>query len=156
MARGISAAVLLACVGYVLPFVLLLGFTALRYGQHPFPDGTITKIIDSHKQMTLHDLKHFGPNLGCLLLFGLSGLVNFTPAQFPGLIRTMIRIGGAAIAGVVLMGIATMIFGLTTNSYTEDPHAPTRFAIFATVPIGCAVILLSRNANPAPKESDEP
>ena len=140
----------------MLPIVAFRGFDVIRYGEHAFQDGIFADIINSHRRLTIHDLKMIGPNLGCMLLFGLSGFVNFTPKRFPGLLHTAIRIGGASVAGVIVMGIATMLFGLTTQSYTSDPHGPKRFAIFAAVPVVYALWLLNRDIESTARKTDEP
>ena len=154
--RGLTAAIPLAVVGYALPILAFRGFDAIRYGEHAFQDGFFADIINSHRRLTIHDLKMIGPNLGCMLLFGLSGFVNFTPKRFPGLLHTAIRIGGASVAGVFVMGIATALFGLATQSYTFDPHAPTRFAILVVVPLVYAAWLLNREIHSSAQNNDEP
>jgi hypothetical protein len=154
--RGLTAAIPLAVVGYALPILAFRGFDAIRYGEHAFQNGFFADIINSHRRLTIHNLKMIGPNLGCMLLFGLSGFVNFTPKRFPGLLHTAIRIGVASVAGVLVMGIATAVFGLATQSYTSDPHAPTRFAIFVTVPLVYSAWILNCELHLTAQKCDEP
>ena len=85
--RGLVAALPLAIAGYALPILALRGFDAILYGEHAFKDGFFADIINSHRRLTLDDLKMIGPSLGCMLLFALSGFVNFTPKRFPGFLR---------------------------------------------------------------------
>ncbi len=102
--------------------------------------------------LTAKSLGNYTANIGAMILFALTGLVHFTCSESPGFLRTMIKIGLATIIGVFLMMIATVVFEMRTMSYTEDPNAPTRLAIFSCVPIVYACWLLTHGNRNQPNQ----
>ncbi len=148
--RGLVAALLLAPIGLVLPVVLVaLKIYIVCFARRKSLTGT----AGHRKRQDTTDgevIRQLHANIGAMILFALTGLVHFTCKESPGFLRTMIKIGLATIIGVFLMLIATVVFELRTMSYTEDPNAPTRLAIFSSVPIFYACWLLTHGIRNQP------
>lgn len=154
--RGLSAGLVLAPAGYLLPLLLLPVIGALRYGVTPFPDGIIPYVTAAHAGLKWDYLGNLAPSLACTLLFGLTGVVNYTPAHFPGLLRTMMRVGVATLLGVAAMVIATLAFDLGPQSRTSDPYALLRLGILAFVPLVYAIRKSQANFQSSEQEADGP
>ncbi len=120
------------------------------HGESPLP--VLQDIASVRIPLTAKSLGNYTANIGAMILFALTGLVHFTCSESPGFLRTIIKIGLATIIGVFLMMIATVVFEMRTMSYTEDPNAPTRLAIFSCVPIVYACWLLTHGNRNQPNQ----
>ncbi|QDU92794.1 hypothetical protein [Lignipirellula cremea] len=131
--RGIAAGLLLAAFGYVVAVGAIAALAMARNVELRTFHGLSQFLLNVWSRSSFRDLL-FPPCFGCELVLGLSGLVNYTPDKFPGLLRTMIRVGGATILGVIFMVIMTNLFDLGPRTYTSDPFEFGRLAMAALFP----------------------
>jgi hypothetical protein len=135
-ARGVVYAVPLALFGAFVPFA---AFSTIALARWMFGHYLWIDVIDDFRRMpsTL-----VGASIGCALVFALAALANYTQAQQrAGLLRSIILVGFAGIAGLVVMSIVTVVFNLGPQSYLCDPWLGLRVAIAAIIPCVYAVAL---------------
>jgi hypothetical protein len=125
--RGAAFAAAWAITGFTITTVLV----AYQYGI----DDPASFLQEARVQLLF-------PGLACGAVFGLAALLNYGSACRIGFITALMRIGSAALVGVLVMHIATFVFSLYQQSYTEDPWVYVRMAILLAFPISYATVQL--------------
>lgn len=140
-AGSVVAIIALTLLGYTIPF-LIIGSIHVARG---FP---LAEYVDDvwtfHSHFDRDGLAMLDPNFGCALLFGLSAIASYGPENGDRFIRSLMKVGGTILIGVLLMVFATVTFNLGQQTYTSDPYAGFRRTIVATPPVMMTLLILYR------------
>jgi hypothetical protein len=124
MRGGLWAIVLGAC-GFCVPYLALGAVLLLRIAT--------TDMLPFDRDADLRGLpkQGFDAAVVCLAIFALAAIANFSPRRSVGFIHALAVIASIALLALLAMAAGTVLFGLGPQSYTSDPFAWLRWAIFA-------------------------
>jgi hypothetical protein len=141
--RGIACALPIALIGFAVPFVAYSILTLVRHYILAYPR------IDMRDDFRGMPVTFLGPGIGCSLVFGLAAILNYSPPLRIGFVRATMFVGLAALSGIVLAAVATIVFQIGPQSYTSDPWLWLRILIGVSPPVAyTAIHTVKRFARP--------
>jgi len=132
--RGFACAVPSAAAGFAVAFLMFATILLVRYliAGETMPDP------ESELRRNLRGA--ILPSAGLAFVFGLAAILNYTPARRFGLVRSIMFVGLAALAGDMTSALAEFLFDIGPQTYTSDPWAWLRSLIVVSVPVAYTVI----------------
>ena len=136
--RGSVYALPASLLGFAIPYVALAALAAVRAQFFQL------SLFDRDAYLRALPIYALAPAIACALVFVLAAFLNFTPTQKIGLVRALMLAGSSVLFGLIVMGVATELFGLGRRTYTSDPFLALRCCIGIFASIGCTVVILKR------------
>lgn len=134
--RGLAYAVLFAAFGFTIPFAGDMAIFAVQSRR-----STLDGYHEVEQRYSLQQSTDYLilPGLGCATMFALAAILNFSPATRLGMIRSLMFVGLAILAGGIVAGTISTAFDLRQRTYMDDPwsdwRGPTLFLIWFSIPV---------------------
>lgn len=122
--RGVLFALPSSAFGFLIPYVALGALPLIRFAFFGY------SAVDRDADLRELPEKALFAAIGCALVFALAAIVNYSPAWDRGFLRTLALVGLSALLGLLIMGIARLVFGLDSSRLRPfDSHLVVRCAI---------------------------